>query len=116
LGPTTAFDTFQVSGADTAAKVGSVVNTLSVSFFGRDGTATFVTTNLITQILAGTSGTVDFAKTATLSFLLADGQSVVFGDGRTLTGSPDVSDVPLPSSLFLLLGAMGVLGLRRSKI
>lgn len=104
----------------TAARTGSAAGTLSVVGQVRDGEIVNVTSSLLTQMLAGTNGSVDFARTAYLSVSFFDGATGVPNDPRFLSIDPRPGEqpavIPLPASALLLpvsLGLMAALRRRR---
>lgn len=104
---------------NSAPRSGSTAGVLSVTGNVRDGEFISVASSLLTQILAGTNGTVDFARTAYLSVSFFDGATGVPNDPRFLSVDPlanDPSVIPLPASALLLpvgLGLMAALRRRR---
>ena len=110
-------DTFALN-QNTAAGSGSVAGTLSAVGQVRDGDVVVVNSSLLTQILAGTNGTVDFARTAYLSVSFFDGATGTPNDPRFLSVDPrpvQPAPIPLPASALLLPAALGALGLLRRR-
>ena len=94
---------------NNSPNAGSADGVLSATgFFGIGSTDLTISATLLTQILAGTGGTVNFSNTAILSIVTSLGTTVTFADDRVL--SVDPSAVPLPAALPLLGGALSLLG------
>jgi hypothetical protein len=107
-------DHFQLNQSSPSA--GSTSGTLVLTGTVSDGATLHVTSELLTQILEGTNGIVDFYRTAYLSVTFLDGAVGNPSDSRFLSIEPDrgqPSLIPLPASGLLLLGAFGGLALMR---
>lgn len=83
---------------------GSVVGVLSAAASVIDGQEYGISMSLLTQLIGGASGGIDFSNTAVLSFTSDPGVTLQFSDSRFLS---QMSAIPLPAPGVLLLFAIG---------
>ena len=96
----------------TVGNSGSTAGTLNTSVAALNGDTLTLHALLTTEISRGI-GSIDFANTATLSFILSPGLTLKFSDDRFLSGTSNPSPVPLPAGLPLLVSAIGAFGIGR---
>lgn len=98
-------DTFEFRN-DVDPLTGSASGILSVSALLVEG-HDYGISSTIDMFMSYSSGAIDFSHTATLSYFLDPGMSIIFDDARFLTVDPDApSPIPLPASFVLLASAL----------
>lgn len=85
---------------------GSVAGVLSAFGWVVEGREYGISMHLLTGILGGATGGINFANTAVLSFSTDPGVTLAFDDSRFLS---QMAVIPLPASGLLLLAAAGAL-------